>query len=219
MNKRYSRQEGTVPRDTLKGMYPTVIGIGAIGRNVALQLASIGVTKMQLIDFDIVEEPNIASQGYYEEDLGTYKVDATAKLCKAINKNIEIDILRTMYRRTVITGNIIFACVDTMKARKFIFGHEGRKADLFIDGRMSAEVLRVIHSEPGNSKFLQHYESTLFSDDEAYRGSCTAKSTIYCANIAAGFMVSTFAKWLRGVPQYNDIIVNLLTNEMNEYKD
>ena len=46
----------------------------------------------------------------------------------------------------------------------------------------------------------KHYPTTLFTAAEAYHGACTAKSTIYCANVAAGIMVGQFAKWLRGMP-------------------
>jgi len=45
-----------------------------------------------------------------------------------------------------------------------------------------------------------HYPSTLFTAEEAFTGSCTAKSTIFTANIAAGMMVEQFTKWLRGLP-------------------
>ncbi|HBN76613.1 MAG TPA: thiamine biosynthesis protein ThiF, partial [Planctomycetaceae bacterium] len=48
----------------------TVIGVGAIGRQVALQLAAIGMPQLQLIDFDAVEASNITTQGYLESDLG-----------------------------------------------------------------------------------------------------------------------------------------------------
>ena len=58
---RFIRQAELVPRDRLSGLKITVIGVGAIGRQVALQLASIGVTHLQLIDFDRVEAANITT--------------------------------------------------------------------------------------------------------------------------------------------------------------
>jgi sulfur carrier protein ThiS adenylyltransferase len=50
--------------------------------------------------------------------------------------------------------------------------------------------------------------------EEAYSGSCTAKTTIYCANVAAGLMLAQFTKWLRRLPVEPDISLNLLTNEL-----
>ena len=53
---RFSRQTELVPRTKLKELTATVIGVGAIGRQVALQLAALGVPRLQLIDFDTVED-------------------------------------------------------------------------------------------------------------------------------------------------------------------
>ncbi len=49
---RFTRQQELVPQDPLMDMKVTVIGVGAIGRQVALQLAAIGVRQLLLIDFD-----------------------------------------------------------------------------------------------------------------------------------------------------------------------
>ena len=42
---RFQRQEDLVPRDRLQDITATVIGVGAIGRQTALQLAAIGVPR------------------------------------------------------------------------------------------------------------------------------------------------------------------------------
>jgi sulfur carrier protein ThiS adenylyltransferase len=49
---RFARQRELVPLERLAGIQATVIGVGAIGRQVALQLAAIGVPRLQLVDFD-----------------------------------------------------------------------------------------------------------------------------------------------------------------------
>ena len=78
---------------------------------------------------------------------------------------------------------------------------------------VSAEVLRVLTvCEPAG---FDYYPTTLFPQTEAYVGACTAKTTIYCANIAAGFMLAQFTKYLRLLPVDYDIQVNLLASELN----
>ena len=57
-----------------------------------------------------------------------------------------------------------------------------------------------------------HYPTTLFAAEEAYAGSCTAKTTIYCASIAAGIMLAQFAKHLRGLLAEPDLTLNLLAS-------
>ncbi|MHC4411357.1 MAG: ThiF family adenylyltransferase [Planctomycetota bacterium] len=212
-NERYSRQRDIVPPDRIADCTATVIGVGAIGRQVALQLTAIGITWLQLIDFDSVESSNLASQGYLEDDLKKLKVEATTNLCKQINGNVEIEILPERFRRSLSIGNIVFCCVDKIDARRLIWEAVKDKARFFCDGRMSAEVLRVITA--CNTESRKHYPTTLFSAEEAYTGPCTAKTTIYCANIAAGLMVAQFAKYLRQLPVDTDIQLNLLASELS----
>jgi len=99
-----------------------------------------------------------------------------------------------------------------MEIRRLIWNAVRDSSSLFCDGRMSAEVLRVLTACDAASR--EHYPSTLFGSEEAYQGSCTAKTTIYCANVAAGMMLSQFTKYLRSLPVDPDIQLNLLTNEL-----
>ncbi|MHA2280111.1 MAG: ThiF family adenylyltransferase [Promethearchaeota archaeon] len=213
-DERYSRQRDLVPEKKLSECNITVIGIGAIGRQVALQLSAMGARKLQLIDHDHVEESNIASQGYYEADLKAPKVIATGNICASINKDLDINQIYSRYKRSEPVGNIIFCCVDKIDTRKMIWNEIGAKSDFFVDGRMSGEVLRVINAWASDPKSVEYYPSTLFAAADAHAGTCTAKSTIYCANIAAGRMVSRFAMWLRGIPLEYDIMLNLVSDEL-----
>ena len=213
IEERYSRQRDIVPADRLAECKSTVIGVGAIGRQVALQLAAMGVPWLQLVDFDIVEKSNLASQGFLEDDLGWKKVDAVATLCSQINRQVEIERVTTRFRRSMDIGNVLFCAVDKIDARRLIWEAVKDAVVVFVDGRMSAEVLRVIVACDPQSR--EHYPSTLFAAEEAYAGPCTAKTTIYCANIAAGLMLAQFAKFLRRLPVEADVQVNLLSMEMS----
>ncbi len=212
-DQRYSRQSDIVPRQRILDSRTTVIGVGAIGRQVAIQLTAIGVENLQIIDFDNVEASNLSSQGYLEKDLNKPKVDATAEFCRQINPDLQIEVVLDRFKRTTPVGNTVFVCVDSIVARKHIFDAVKDKATFFCDGRMSAEVLRVITA--CDQKSREHYPNTLFAAEQAHAGPCTAKTTIYCANIAAGFMLAQFTKYLRLLPVDPDIQINLLASEIN----
>jgi len=211
-NERYSRQQDIVPPDRLAACQATVVGVGAIGRQVALQLAAMGIPWLQLVDFDIVEESNLASQGYLDDELDRPKVEATADLCQQINHRLEVHEVQNRFRRSMEVGNVLFSCVDRIDTRRLVWEGVKDRVDFFADGRMTAEVLRVLTACDPASR--EHYPATLFSQDEAYQGACTAKTTIYCANIAAGLMLAQFAKWLRRLPVEPDVCLNLLTAEL-----
>lgn len=212
IQERYNRQQDIVPAERLAECKVTIVGVGAIGRQVALQLAAMGIPWLQIIDYDKVEPSNLASQGYLEEDLGKPKVDATAALCWQINPNLEIQKVNDRFRRSMEIGNVLFNAVDSIETRRLIWNVMKDKVAFYSDGRMTAEVLRVLSVSDIASQ--EYYPSTLFAANEAYAGPCTAKTTIYCANIAAGLMVAQFAKYLRRLPMDPDIQLNLLSMEL-----
>ena len=213
MDDRFSRQADIVPRERILDCKATVIGVGAIGRQVASQLAAIGLPWMQLVDHDVVEESNIASQGYFEDDLKRFKVHATADICQQTNPRLELYTINERFRRTTKIGNILFCCVDKIETRRLIWESVKDKVNFFCDGRMSAEVLRIVTACDDKSR--QYYPQTLFTTEQAQAGPCTAKTTIYCANIAAGFMLAQFTKYLRLLAVDPDIQINLLASELN----
>ena len=206
------RQRDIIPPDRLARCQATVVGVGAIGRQVALQLAAMGVPWLQLIDHDVVEVVNLAPQGFLEDDLGRPKVQATADLCQQINHHLEVHEVRARFRRSETIGNVLFNCVDSIETRRLIWEAVQDRVEFYTDGRMSAEVIRVLTAADGPSR--SHYPTSLFTAGEAFVGGCTAKSTIFTANIAAGLMLEQFSRWLRGLPVDADIQLNLLSSEI-----
>jgi sulfur carrier protein ThiS adenylyltransferase len=208
------RQRDIIPPNNLAACRISVIGVGAIGRQVALQLAAMGANWLQIFDHDVVEVVNLAPQGYFPADLGVAKVEATARLLYQINRAIEIQPVQERFRRSTSGyGNVVFVAVDSIETRRLIWETVRHKVDFFCDGRMSAEVLRVLSVADAAGR--THYPTTLFTAAEAFHGACTSKSTIYCANVAAGIMVGQFAKWLRGMSVDTDLTLNLLASELS----
>jgi sulfur carrier protein ThiS adenylyltransferase len=208
------RQREIVPAEKIAKLNVTVVGVGAIGRQVALQLAAMGIKNLKFIDPDTVAPENLAAQGFLERDLEKNKVDAVKESCQAINSEISITTKCDLFHDTDKVGEVIFCCVDSMLARKFIFNSVVDSIGLFLDTRMSAESMRILAVDRSKGESSIWYDETLFGDAEAYGARCTAKSTIYCASIAAGLAISEFTKWLREMPVSKDKMFNLLSGEM-----
>jgi molybdopterin-synthase adenylyltransferase len=209
---RFERQAELVPRERLEATSVTVIGVGAIGRQVALQLAAIGARRLQLVDFDTVELTNVTTQGYLAADVGIPKVTATMLAVNQIDLDIEVTGVIDRYRPTLELGEAVFCCVDSIAARSAIWKSAGQRCAFWCDGRMQGEVMRVLAAVDPASR--QHYGGSLFSAEEAQVGSCTSRSTIYTASIAAGLMVHQFSRWLRGLATEADLSLNLLASEI-----
>lgn len=223
LSDRDLRQRELVPPERLAECRAMVIGVGAIGRQVALQLAAVGVPQMDLVDHDQVTVENLATQAYWPADLGRAKVHATADLCRQVNPELQVHAHAGSFRRTSVKSvaafcdrqsrMALFCCVDSITTRRLVWETVRNRATLWIDGRMSAEVIRVLAA--GDPDGHEHYASTLFDQGQAYTGSCTAKSTVYTASIAAGLMLGQFTKWLRGLPLDKDLTLNLLSAELS----
>lgn len=207
------RQREIVPPAALAAHRCTVIGVGSIGRQVALQLAAMGAPRIQLIDPDHVAPENLACQGFRELDLAAAKVHATADACHQLHPGIELEVHVQRFQRSQGIGSVVFCCVDSISARRHIWQAVQTRAALFVDGRMAAEVLRVLAVADDVGR--KYYPTTLFEPAAAYAGACTARSTIFCANVAAGLMVAQFARFLRGFPVAHDVQLNLLCDELH----
>ena len=162
---RFHRQESLVPRDRLAVLDVSIIGVGAIGRQVALQLASMGARKLRLVDFDRVELTNVTTQGYLHDDIGRAKVNATAGAVWQIDPQIEVNAIEDRYRPQREVGDSVFCCVDSIEARAAIWRAAGRRARFWCDSRMLGEVMRVLTATEQQGR--DHYPTTLFAPSEA----------------------------------------------------
>ena len=129
-----------------------------------------------------------------------------------LNPQIIVDGIVDRYRPRGKPTDAVFCCVDSIAARQAIWRGAGGTCRFWGDGRMLGEVIRVLVATDRSGR--GHYPTTLFAQEEAQVGRCTAKSTIYTANIAAGLIVHQFARWLRGVPTDADTLINLLAGEV-----
>jgi len=199
--KRYERQSDLF---TGQGKAVCVVGVGAVGRQVALQLSSMGIERLLLVDPDKVEDVNLCTQGFRERDIGEDKTTATYKACKQLNSEIEIMSLPDIYSKDLIEAfkpDVLCACVDNMATRKQLFNDANEIDLLFVDSRMSAKIARVM--TVCSESTVKHYEKELFTDDEMIQERCTSKTTMFCANICAGLVVSQVVKLLNNEPVEN----------------
>ena len=96
MSKRYARQialadVGTEGQAKLGRARVLVVGLGGLGCPAALYLATSGVGRLVLNDFDRVDETNLPRQILYAlEDVGALKVEAAKRRLIAMNPGVEV---------------------------------------------------------------------------------------------------------------------------------
>lgn len=224
LSQRDIRQRSFVPPDELACYTALVIGTGAVGRQVGLMLAGLGIPRMALIDFDKIEVVNLNPQGWSPADIDRYKVEVLAESIRAYNPDVKLFAQVSRFGRAFWSEEsflelhppdaklAVFACVDQMAARQFIWQQAKERAAFFVDARMGGETIRILTSRAPATD--DYYETTLFADSEAHQTTCTAQGSNYVAAFAAAHLVTQFTKSLRNFMSDRDYTHNVLANEL-----
>lgn len=211
------RYKDAVPLDEFRAKTIGIAGLGATGKQVATILSVMGHKGVWGADPDKVEMKNLGTQGWSEQDIGEHKAAALMDSCSnrrstfygRVNKfedcfSLPQAIVREdLAMQAMMSGtDVFFCCVDTMQARTAIWQELKRKRllqgpKLWVESRIVSRVIRIMTIDLGAMKEKEYYESTLYSDTEAFQGSCTDRMTYYGAGIAAGLMVSQLVNWLK----------------------
>lgn len=177
-----------------------VIGAGATGSRIALELAKLGVSNLHVWDGDTVASHNIANQVYGISDIGRLKVEALADIITSTTHS-GINIHPHFVDGSESMGEIIFLLTDTMESRKLIW-ERGLKykpfINLMIETRMGTSSGRVYTINPNLVNHVKAWEETLHSDEESLTSACgTAVSVGATSSALAGIAVWQFIKWFQ----------------------
>jgi sulfur carrier protein ThiS adenylyltransferase len=67
-----------------------IAGVGGLGSAVAVALARVGIGRLIIADFDVVEPSNLNRQQYFTDQIGRYKVDALGENLQRINPYVTV---------------------------------------------------------------------------------------------------------------------------------
>jgi adenylyltransferase/sulfurtransferase len=129
--KRYNRQIqlpgfGKEAQRKLADIKVLIIGAGGLGCPVITYLASSGVGNLAILDFDTVDETNLARQPIYtSQDIGKPKAELAAAHVKHINEEINIEAIPYKLSsknalETLKPFDLIIDCTDNFSARYLI---------------------------------------------------------------------------------------------------
>lgn len=75
----------------LKQAVVGIAGVGGLGSAVAVALARVGIGRLVIADFDVVEPSNLNRQQYFIDQLGMYKVEAITENLRRINPYVAVE--------------------------------------------------------------------------------------------------------------------------------
>jgi len=196
-----------------------IVGCGAIGSSVAMQLVRLGANNFYLYDFDKVEIQNVGVSQYNEQDVGLPKVGALTNHMKRINVLIKVQ--GYMSKFTDYRGSkegILILGLDSMQARKDVVKMLVEcpyKPKTVIDGRMGADhYQQYIY----NNITMSQYDKNWYSDDDSDPEPCTRKATSYCSNMSGSFISNSIKNIVMKQPYFKEIIFNFSTLILDKKK-
>jgi len=159
----------------LKGATVCIVGVGGLGSPVSIQLASMGVGTLRLVDNDIVEVSNLQRQHLYGIDqVGLPKVEAAAERLKGLNPFIDIEPLPMMVTpfnaEEIIKGSdVVIGSLDMM-APRYSLNRACQKLDIpLIHGAALAYNGTVSTILPGETACLECFQGGV---DDAKMPTC-----------------------------------------------
>lgn len=152
----------------------TLLGCGGLGSHILLELAALGIGKVDIVDFDCIELSNLNRQILYRErDIGKSKV-LTAKFnIKEFNSKIQINAISKKINSAediinIINGSDLVICVAD-KPRNFIIDWLNtactNKKIPFINGGLDIKRCVFYSVIPGKSGCVSCWRHTLLSSN------------------------------------------------------
>ena len=193
-----------------------VIGAGATGSWLVLQLAKLGIMDITVWDFDTVEAHNVPNQLFSRYDVGMQKVDA---LEQHIDEQVgmKIKIRNERYTNQPLSG-YVFCMIDTMEGRKQIWNDAIKykpNVKHYIEPRMGLDVARIYNMQPMDVRAHAPYEATLYGDDTAELSACgTSMTVITSALVTSAWCVRQLIEVHAGRHVDNEVLLDLQNNQI-----
>jgi adenylyltransferase/sulfurtransferase len=145
-----------------------VAGVGALGNEVAKNLALLGAGRIALVDFDTVSMSNLSRSVLFRAaDVGLPKTDVAARALQDINPELRVlswsaDVTREIGVGVFRRMDLVFGCVDSVSARYHLNRSCWRAGVPWVEGGIAAHIGTVKAFRPPDSPC---YECTMSLED------------------------------------------------------
>jgi hypothetical protein len=174
-----------------------IIGVGAVGRPLALMLARAGA-RVNVYDDDTVDWPNVGTQGYHADDVGKPKAHALMDEMKRMlppEKHTFRGYQQRVEEVNFSNWSHVFLCVDSMETRAQLT--ENKASVHYYDVRCGSRVgnlqyymnSRVI---PEDQAAYEKYKSSLFDDSESSPAPCGMQTMPHVSQFAAALAFNMY---------------------------
>ncbi|HZI18324.1 MAG TPA: ThiF family adenylyltransferase [Pyrinomonadaceae bacterium] len=128
--------------DTVRSLRVLVVGAGALGNEVAKNLAMMGVKLIVVLDRDTVEVANLTRSVFFREsDHGRPKAEVMAAQLRALNPDVEVlplvgGVDEVLGLGLLRRADMVFSCLDNRLARRSVNRMCQKLGKPWVDGSM-----------------------------------------------------------------------------------
>lgn len=158
-----------------------IVGVGGLGCPAAEYLASAGIGRLVLNDFDRVDETNLPRQILFaESDVGAFKVDAAAARLRALNRDVEIICLPERLDDARLAAeaarvDLVLDCTDNFATRLSVNrACVGASVPLVTGAALRFEGQLAVFANAGGGPCYR----CLYSDEDELLGDCQGNGVL-----------------------------------------
>jgi len=112
-------------KQLLRGKTVGIAGAGGLGSNCAVALARVGVGKLVIADFDVIDESNLNRQYYFYKQIGVKKVLALQENLSQIAPSVQVQIfdmqVEKEHVKSLFSGcDVLVEAFDNAAAKKML---------------------------------------------------------------------------------------------------
>ncbi len=175
-----------------------VIGAGALGSRLTLELARLGIQEIHVWDFDKVSDVNLANQAYARKDVGMPKVQALARLVLEHTGGHVVAHEEACTGESEL-GEVVFLMTDSLVSRREVFAGALRfnlVTRRLIEARLGIDQGRVYSLDPNQSADVDAYAPTLNGIAKLAVNPCGSPISIGAtAGMAVALATWMFIRW------------------------
>lgn len=221
-------------RDKVQAAKVMIVGAGALGNEVAKNLALMGVGHILIVDFDAIEAANLSrSVLFRERDNGRSKAEIAAARLREINPDVHVQYMNADVRTQVGLGvfrrvDTVIACLDNREARLAVNRFCYWLGKPWVDGAIQ-ELLGLVRvfvpgegacfectlTEQARREMSLRYSCPLLARANVLLGKVPTTPTI--ASIIGAMQAQEALKLIHGLPVEAGKVVhfNGMTNQMH----
>jgi len=177
-----------------------VLGLGTIGRQVALLLAMSGIPRLRLVDGRVVSQATHTVEGYAAEDVGRLRAHAVAHDCHQISPERDIRASQRCSLDTIGAENAVFCCEPSLRRQRLAWNTLSRRVRFHAGVHVGGDQVHLaivahasaLESIPDPDGTPPHWQPDTHSR--------TTVHPVHTAGIVAGLMVTAFTRALHGDP-------------------